>query len=94
MLLDQALEIVREVCEEKGQQQHLEIFLGYYMSSFGEPPAWGELGVAHALDQKQARNRAEAVVGHFRIALRQVLAEELGSAEATDEELATLLALL
>jgi hypothetical protein len=55
---------------------------------------WKELGEAYGLDEKAARNRAETVARHFRLVLRDMLTDEVGSEQSADEEIATLLAFL
>lgn len=91
-LLEEALAKVSDVCENKGQTEHLTLFLGRYVSEASEPPSWEELGKAYDLDGKAARNRAETVARHFRLVLREMLIDEVGSERSADAELATLLA--
>jgi len=93
-LLEEALARVRAICELNGQTAHLALFLGRYMSEACKPPSWEELGTAYGLDGKAARNRAETVARHFRGVLRDMLIDEVGSAQSADAEVATLLAFL
>jgi DNA-directed RNA polymerase specialized sigma24 family protein len=93
-LLDEALNRLRMVCEERDQHEHLEIFLGRYLSAAPEPPSWDELGQAFGLDPKAARHRSETVARHLQTLLRELVAEQVGSGLAVDEELATLRAFL
>lgn len=90
-LLEQALVRVQALCEEKGQIQHLTLFIERYLSELTDPPSWRELGERFALDEKAARSRAETVARHFRQALREMLTGEVGSQQAVDEEIDTLL---
>jgi len=91
-LLDAALTRVRGICEEKGQAEHLALFLGRYLSLLPDPPSWGELGSAYGIGGEDARHRAETAARHFRLVLRELLVAETGSEAAADEELAALLA--
>ena len=93
-LLEIALVKVREACETKGQEQHFEMFCGRYLDESGEQPSWSDLGRPFGLDEKAARNRTETVARHFRLFLREMLAEETGSGRGADEEIAALLGLL
>jgi hypothetical protein len=90
--LEEALTRVRALCKEKGQTEHLALFLGRYLSPLPDPPSWGELGSAYGIGGKDARHRAETVARHFRLVLRELLVAEMGSEAAADEELAALLA--
>ena len=93
-LLEVALEKVRETCARRGQQQHFELFAARYLDHAGTAPSWRALGEPYGLDEKAARNRTETVARHFRLVLRQMLAEETGSGQAADEEIAALLGAL
>jgi RNA polymerase sigma factor (sigma-70 family) len=86
-LLETVLNQVRTICEAKGQQQHLELFLGRYLSESVEPPSWKVLGRAYGLDEKTARTRAETVARHFRMVLQTLLIDETGSERAANEEI-------
>jgi DNA-directed RNA polymerase specialized sigma24 family protein len=91
-LLAEAMSRVKSICEQRGQVEHLNLFLGRYLSDSSEPPSWRELGAAFGLEEKIARSRSDTVARHFRIVLRQMLREELSSEESIDQEIATLLA--
>jgi DNA-directed RNA polymerase specialized sigma24 family protein len=89
-LLVRALERVRLRCVERGQVEHLEIFVARYLGA--EDRSWAELGERFGLDEKSARGRAETVSRQFRRALRELVTVETGSPSAADEEIAMLLA--
>jgi DNA-directed RNA polymerase specialized sigma24 family protein len=72
-LLEDALARVQQLCEAKGQTEHLAVFLGRYLSESVDPPSWRELGMAYGIDEKAARSRAETVARHFRLVLRELL---------------------
>ena len=91
-LLAEAMSRVKSICEQRGQVEHLNLFLGRYLSDSSEPPSWRELGAAFGLEEKIARSRSDTVARHFRVVLRQMLREELSSEESIDQEIATLLA--
>lgn len=93
-LLDDALGRVRVICEQKGQTEHYQIFVGMYLCDAPEPPSWRALGAAFGLDEKAARSKTETVARHFRIVLREMLRDDVGSDDSVDEEIAALLALL
>ncbi len=93
-ILEDALSRVRKLCAERGQLDHFELFLHRHLSSSSPLPSWEELGARFQLGEKTARSRAETVARHFRSVLRQMLAIELGSRRAVNEELATLHVLL
>jgi DNA-directed RNA polymerase specialized sigma24 family protein len=93
-LLREALARVHDDCIAHGQVSHLEIFMGRFLSEAGPVPSWAALGDAHGLDEKATRGRAETVARRFRRVLRDLLRVELGSAQAVDEDLAILQALL
>ncbi len=93
MILARALEKVRALCERKGQQVHLAVFLGRYAGDDERRPRWAEIGARHGLDERTAQHRAETVQRRFRDAVREVLIEETGSPQAANEELAALLSL-
>lgn len=93
-LLEEALTRVRQICETKGQTDHLALFLGRYLSAAAAPPSWRDLGRAYGIDEKAARSRAETVARHFRLVLRDLLVAETGSESSAEEEIATLLAFL
>lgn len=93
-LLDDALRRVRVICEQKNQAEHYELFAGMYLCADSEPPSWRELGAAYGLAEKAARSKTETVARHFRVVLREILRDEVGSDESVDEEIAALLALL
>lgn len=89
-----ALSEVREICIQKGQQIHLELFEARYLGSENPTPSWEDLGAPHGLEQKAARERAETVARHFRIVLRRMLRQQvaiqsgLGSNRAHRNEVA------
>ncbi len=93
-LLDDALRRVRVICEQKGQTEHYQLFVGMYLCAESEPPSWRELGAAFGLAEKAARSKTETVARHFRIVLRELLRNDVGPDESVDEEIAALLALL
>jgi RNA polymerase sigma factor (sigma-70 family) len=93
-MLEEALNRLRSICTAKDQKEHLELFLGRYLSATPDPPSWDELGRAFGLDPKTARHRAETVARHLQTVLRTMVADQVGSAAAIDEELATLKAFL
>ncbi len=93
-LLDEALRRVRVICAGKKQTEHYELFVGMYLCADSEPPSWRELGAAYGLTEKAARSKTETVARHFRVVLREILRDEIGSDESVDEEIAALLALL
>jgi RNA polymerase sigma factor (sigma-70 family) len=91
-LLQEALEKVKALCEQKGQSDHLDLFAGRYLCEAPEPPSWRDLGAAFGLDEKTARSRADTVARQFRAVLREMLREDLPSEKDIDREIATLLA--
>ncbi|MCI0490704.1 MAG: sigma-70 family RNA polymerase sigma factor [Blastocatellia bacterium] len=93
-LLEEALVRVQAICESKGQQAHFQLFLGRYLSESSDPPSWRELGEAFGLGEKAARSRTETVASHFRVVIRKMLIDEVGSEPMADEEIAALLALM
>lgn len=93
-LLDDTLNRVRILCEEKNQTEHYQLFVGMYLCDAREPPSWRELGAAFGLEEKAARSKTETVARHFRIVLRESLRNEVESEKFVDEEVAALLALL
>jgi DNA-directed RNA polymerase specialized sigma24 family protein len=93
-LLDQALGRVRDECSRRGQSRHYDVFAGRYLNPGGEEPAWADIGARHGLDEKAARGRAETVARRFRSVLHELLAAELGSRRAADDEIQRLLAVL
>jgi DNA-directed RNA polymerase specialized sigma24 family protein len=90
-LLEQALEQVRTACADKGQIEHFELFSARYLAATEPVPSWGELGRPYGLDEKAARNRTETVARRFRLVLRRLVAQETGSVEAANREIAALL---
>jgi RNA polymerase sigma factor (sigma-70 family) len=93
-LIEEALGKVQARCEAKGQQEHFALFVGRYLNESGEQPSWRDLGTEFNLDEKTARSRAETVARHFRLLLRETLAQDVGSGQNVDEEIAVLLAAL
>ncbi len=94
-LLDEALGKVQRLCMSKGQREHFDLFTRYYLSRSPERPSWEALAKAFGLkDGKQARSRADTVVGHLRLIVRRLMAQGLGPEQSVDEELAALHVLL
>lgn len=93
-LLDDALNRVGILCEQKNQTEHYQLFVGMYLCDAAEPPSWRELGAAFGLDEKAARSRSETVARNFRLVLREILRCEVASDKAVDQEISALLALL
>jgi RNA polymerase sigma factor (sigma-70 family) len=81
-------------CRATGQTQHFQLFAQRYFTDRDRAPAWRELGEAFGLDEKTARGRAETVSRQFRTLLRQLIATDIGSAHAIDDELHAVIALL
>jgi hypothetical protein len=79
----------------KGQREHFDLFMSYYLSGSPKCPSWEELAEACGLENgKQARSRADTVVGHLRLILRRLISQGLRSGQSVDEELTALQALL
>jgi hypothetical protein len=93
-LLKEALDLVRKICEEKGQGQHWVLFEGRHLAESPKTPSWKDLGAPFGLDEKEACTRAATVARHFRVVLRQLVSEEVGSAEQVDAEIENLLTLV
>jgi DNA-directed RNA polymerase specialized sigma24 family protein len=93
-ILQEAVERVRQICSSRGLSEHFALFAARYLGELSEPPSWAELGERVGLDEKQARSRTETVAYQFRIVLRERFKDEVGSEQAVDEEIATLLSLL
>lgn len=81
-------------CRANGQAQHFQLFAQRYLTDRDHPPSWREVGGAVGLDEKTARSRAEAAVRHFRALLRQLVASDIGSEQAIDDELHAVIAFL
>ena len=75
--LMEVLARVRATCLARGQQVHLELFEARYINDSGSVLSWEELGARYGLDQKTARTRAATVARHFRLALRQILRQQV-----------------
>jgi RNA polymerase sigma factor (sigma-70 family) len=81
-------------CLANGQAQHFQIFAHRYLSDRHPAPAWREVGEAFGLDEKTARGRAETAARHFRALMRQLVASDIGSEQAIDDELHAMMAVL
>jgi len=81
-------------CRAHGQAQHFQLFARRYLTDRDQPPAWREVGEAFGLDEKTARSRAETAARHFRALLRQLVASDIGSEQAIDDELHAMIAVL
>jgi hypothetical protein len=92
-VLREAVERVRSICDSRGLSEHFAIFAARYLTESEDPPSWAEVGRPFGLSGKEARSRADTVAYQFRNVLRQRFAEELGSDDATDDEISTLLSL-
>lgn len=77
-LLDDALYRVRDLCKQKNQTVHYELFLRMYLSDGRCTPSWRELGAPFSLDEKAARSKTETVARHFRLVLREMVGEMVG----------------
>ncbi len=79
----------------KEQREHFDLFMSYYLSGSPKRPSWEELAEACELEKgKQARSRADIVVGHLRLILRRLISQGLRPGQSVDEELTALQALL
>jgi DNA-directed RNA polymerase specialized sigma24 family protein len=93
-LVVDALRKVEAICRERGQQEHLDLFLAHYLPTTSAEDSWEDIARRFKLPHgKTARNRAQTVVAHFRIALAELLAEE-GTPADLAEEIHDLLAML
>ena len=81
-------------CRAYGQAQHFQLFARRYLTDRDQPPAWREVGEAFGLDEKTARGRAETAARHFRALRRQLVASDIGSEQAIDDELHAMIAVL
>ncbi len=81
-------------CRANGQSQHFELFARRHLADRDHPPAWSEVGGAFGLDEKTARSRAETAARQFRTLLRELIASDIGSEHAIDDELQAVIALL
>jgi DNA-directed RNA polymerase specialized sigma24 family protein len=93
-LIADALRKVEAICRDRGQQEHLDLFLAHYLPADGADDSWEDIASRFNLpDGKTARNRAQTVAAHFRAALGELLAEEDREADLA-EEIRDLLAML
>ena len=81
-------------CRAMGQEQHFQLFARRHYTDLDRAPSWRELGEAFGLDEKTARGRAETAARQFRILLRHLVATDIGTTEAIDDELRGVIALL
>jgi RNA polymerase sigma factor (sigma-70 family) len=86
-----AMARVRTACDQKGQAEHFQLFVGRYLAD--PEPSWRELGDRVGLDEKTARSRADTVARRFRATLRELIASDLTSADNVDDEIRRLIAL-
>jgi RNA polymerase sigma factor (sigma-70 family) len=93
-LVAMALSRLKQVCEEKHQHEHFEMFVGRYITDPDHPPSWREVGERFGLDEKIARSRTETAARQFRSLLRQLIASDIGAGEDIDQELQAVLAVL
>lgn len=93
-LVSMAVRKLQTLCDEKGQQQHFQLFVHRYMQDPDSPPAWRDVGKTFGLDEKIARSRAETAARHFRGLLRELVAREVGTDGDIDEEIQAVIAVL
>ena len=93
-----ALAQVRTLCRKRRLEVHLNLFEGRYLGDPDTTTSWEELGRRYGMDGKTARERAEIVMGHYRVHLRRMLRNEItieSSAKVTeaaiDDEIQALL---
>jgi RNA polymerase sigma factor (sigma-70 family) len=85
---------VETVCRENAQDQHFQLFKRRYLSDADRPPSWRDVGEMFGLDEKIARSRADTAVRHFRLALRELIASDVGAGRSIDDELRAVIAIL
>ena len=93
-LVAMALSQLEQVCEEKHQHQHFDMFVHRYIADPDLPPSWREVGEPFGLDEKTARSRTETAARQFRSLLRELIASDIGAGDDIDQELQDVLALL
>jgi hypothetical protein len=85
-LVADALRKVETLCRERGQQEHLDLFLAHYLPAAGTDESWEAVARRFGLPNgKTARNRAQTVVGHFRTVLGELLTEEDAGIDLSQE---------
>jgi DNA-directed RNA polymerase specialized sigma24 family protein len=85
-LMVDALRKVEAICRERGQLDHLDLFLAHYLPTTGAEDSWEDVARRFKLPNgKTARNRAQTVAAHFRMALGELLAEEDTEADLAGE---------
>ncbi len=89
-----ALTRLEAKCEARAQRQHFELFVHRYMADPDRSQSWREVGQAFGLDEKIARSRAETAARHFRALLRELVARDVGSEDAIDDEIQAVIAAL
>jgi DNA-directed RNA polymerase specialized sigma24 family protein len=85
---------VEAISIDKGQELHFQLFARRFLSDSDPSPSWKEVGAAFNLDEKTARSRAETVVRCFRAVLWDLIATDIGSEKAFEQELRALIGIL
>ncbi len=93
-LLLAALAKTKEHCDERGQQQHFEMFKRRYIDDPDHPPSLREVGQPFSLDEKIARGRIMTVAAYFRAAVIELIRNDAGVGRSPGEEIRDLLAAL
>ena len=93
-LLLKALARTKEHCDERGQQEHFEMFRRRYIDDPDSPPSFRDVGLPFSLDEKTARGRIMTVATYFRTALVELIRNDAGVARAPGDEIRDLLAAL
>ena len=89
-----AIAKVEAISVDRGHQVHFQLFSRRFLCGSDEPPSWKDVGAAFDLDEKTARSRAETVVRCFRGVLWDLIATDLGSEKAFEQELRNLIGVL
>jgi RNA polymerase sigma factor (sigma-70 family) len=88
-LVDDALALLRQECEAKGQTQHYKLFHARYIDGLlqsDEEPSWKVLGAPFGIDERTARNRAETACEKFRRIVFTLAVQEVGSDASARKE--------
>lgn len=93
-LLLRALARTKERCEERGQQEHFEMFKRRYIDDPDQPPSFHEVGLPFSIDEKIARSRIVTVVTQFRAVLLELIRNDAGVERSPRDEILDLLATL
>lgn len=93
-LLATATRRVAEICAEKDQGVHFELFRQRYLGSSDEVPSWRRIGAAFGLGEKDARARTLTVARHFQQVLKDLVSEGAARGRSPEDEIRSLLSAL